>query len=1516
MASESDFFKNWDKTGKTDFLNQCKKQCKTAHTSPLFQHIVRPADITKSVYDLLWSGVKGVIKKDAVVLTIAELTTLHKDMVSIVLDVMNVMDAETSAMDSSDKRAALGYIVKSAERIFTDKLLKERLEIDTLQEFKILSNRNFYTKFIKVKTKLYYKQRKFNLFREESEGYAKLVTELNQEITGSVTPANILEVIKSLIGCFNLDPNRVLDVILDSFEWRPEQVDFFIPLIRQYMPDPKILSEVLAFKFSFYQTELVPRSLYIMTALMLQHEVIGLEDIYSWLTPDDKIIAKEWENEMKEAREYVRKLNVVSTKTENKEKEDQPEERIDDNYKFERNQKFGLCDALLEVGDWQNCQAMFRKLPDYCMVDQTPIALAMCRLLHSLIEPIYRKNSGLGPKIPGRPYPPPASKLAPRPAQTFLELRHTVIPMLFALGPSLHLDLVLVYKVIRTLRAHLEQANVDAHLPIPTEDTLYYDTISLLDSVIMPSLSHLEANCCVTDTVWTVLKLFPYQIRYSLYHRWKNETHKQHAKLLRRHGEVSKRIKFIMKRLAKETVKQMGRQIGKLTHYCPGIVFESVLLQIQAYDNLIGPVVDALKYLTMMSYDVLGYCVVESLVNNNSDEQRDRFKSDGTSLPLWLQSLASFCGSVFKKYSIEMTGLLQYLANQLKKQKSLELLILKEIVQKMAGIEAAEEMTAEQLEAMAGGELLKGEAGYFSQVRNTKRSSLKLKEALAGENLAVALCLLMAQQRYCVIYRETENSHLKLVGKLYDQCQDTLVQFGTFLGSTLSVEEYVAKLPSIHAQLSEYHIHMDVAFFLARPMFAHAITQKYDVLRKADPNTKKLSTAAKTRLYCDAVAEVMTSVAASVRPLHPLKVWEDISPQFLVTFWSFTMYDLCVPTAAYDREIAKNKALQASVAASKDLASSKLKKEVERFTALIDKLQDEKKKQQEHVERVMARLNQEKDSWFLSRSAKSAKNETITQLLSLCLFPRCIFTTVDAIYCAKFVHILHSLQTANFSTLLCYDRLFCDITYSVTSCTENEANRYGRFLCSVLETVMRWHSKKEIFDQECASYPGFVTKFRVSNQFSEANDNVGYENYRHVCHKWHYKITKAIIVCLESKDYVQIRNSLIILIKILPHFPVLSKLAQCIDRKIEKIRVDEKTRRQDLYTLATSYSGQLKARASFIMKEDMFHLVTDKQVKTDTSQQNTSSPNVTTSVKQVNGEAKQEKEKPTSTTVEVNKKESNKEKRVSRSAAPSSVTSESQPSTKLQPEHTKKETIIKTIREKSDKVSHREEREKQQQKKEERREEMKKRAEEKMAEDRRSSSRDERYKLQEDRYTEMPLSKDGELVTRGVYYNATPHQASQDSLSNSSGSVRRTPDVDRESKRRKLEGSGTSKKHEDRRSTEHITASSADNKQERKERKEKLKKTVRTPDEDKELKKEKKLNKKRDRLEENSLAVEQKRRKSEDKGLKMSSHQNGDHGEGHMREKRQVPKEKSPSYIRERSHDREKHRRSGDTKRR
>lgn len=179
---------------------------------------------------------------------------------------------------------------------------------------------------------------------------------------------------------------------------------------------------------------------------------------------------------------------------------------------------------------------------------------------------------------------------------------------------------------------------------------------------------------------------------------------------------------------------------------------------------------------------------------------------------------------------------------------------------------------------------------------------------------------------------------------------------------------------------------------------------------------------------------------------------------------------------------------------------------------------------------------------------------------------------------------------------------------------------------------MKWHMDQSTFNKECANYPGFVTKFRVSNQFSDSNDHVGYENYRHVCHKWHYKITKALVFCLESKDYMQIRNAFIILIRILPHFPVLLKLSQIIERKVDiviklyiekyfvpffnltlffQVREEEKTQRRDLFALASCYLAQLKAKSDQMIREPDFHHVPEKPVK-----------ETVTEVKDTNGDAK------------------------------------------------------------------------------------------------------------------------------------------------------------------------------------------------------------------------------------------------------------------------------------------------------
>uniref|UniRef100_A0A452VJN7 THO complex subunit 2 n=1 Tax=Ursus maritimus TaxID=29073 RepID=A0A452VJN7_URSMA len=1062
-----------------------------------------------------------------------------------------IIDIETNCLVEKSKRDYFTQLVLACLYLVSDTVLKASLDPETLESLGLIKqSQQFNQKSVKIKTKLL----------EENEGYAKLIAELGQDLSGNITSDLILENIKSLIGCFNLDPNRVLDVILEVFECRPEHDDFFISLLESYMSmcEPQTLCHILGFKFKFYQEPNgeTPSSLYRVAAVLLQFNLIDLDDLYVHLLPADNCIMDEHKREIVEAKQIVRKLTMVVLSSENNDEREKEKEKEEE--KVEKppdNQKLGLLEALLKIGDWQHAQNIMDQMPPYYAASHKLIALAICKLIHITIEPLYRRV-GVPKGAKGSPVNALQNKRAPKQAESFEDLRRDVFNMFCYLGPHLSHDPILFAKVVRIGKSFMKEKS---RLSL---EVILSCLLSITDQVLLPSLSLMDCNACMSEELWGMFKTFPYQHRYRLYGQWKNETYNSHPLLVKVKAQTIDRAKYIMK------------QIGKLSHSNPTILFYYILSQIQKYDNLITPVVDSLKYLTSLNYDVLAYCIIEALAN----PEKERMKHDDTTISSWLQSLASFCGAVFRKYPIDLAGLLQYVAAK----GSFDLLILKEVVQKMSGIEITEEMTMEQLEAMTGGEQLKAEGGYFGQIRNTKKSSQRLKDALLDHDLALPLCLLMAQQRNGVIFQEGGEKHLKLVGKLYDQCHDTLVQFGGFLASNLSTEDYIKRVPSIDVLCNEFHTPHDAAFFLSRPMYAHHISSKYDELKKSEKGSKQQH---KVHKYITSCEMVMAPVHEAVVSLHVSKVWDDISPQFYATFWSLTMYDLAVPHTSYEREVNKLKVQMKAIDDNQEMPPNKKKKEKERCTALQDKLLEEEKKQMEHVQR-----EEVYHLIILPLFLESTKNETITKFLQLCIFPRCIFSAIDAVYCARFVELVHQQKTPNFSTLLCYDRVFSDIIYTVASCTENEASRYGRFLCCMLETVTRWHSDRATYEKECGNYPGFLTILRATG-FDGGNkaDQLDYENFRHVVHKWHYKLTKASVHCLETGEYTHIRNILIVLTKILPWYPKVLNLGQALERRVHKICQEEKEKRPDLYALAMGYSGQLKSRKSYMIPENEFH---------------------------------------------------------------------------------------------------------------------------------------------------------------------------------------------------------------------------------------------------------------------------------------------------------------------------------------
>ena len=61
------------------------------------------------------------------------------------------------------------------------------------------------------------------------------------------------------------------------------------------------------------------------------------------------------------------------------------------------------------------------------------------------------------------------------------------------------------------------------------------------------------------------------------------------------------------------------------------------------------------------------------------------------------------------------------------------------------------------------------------------------------------------------------------------------------------------------------------------------------------------------------------------------------------------------------------------------------------------------------------------------------------------------------------------------------------------------------------------------------------------------------------------------MTCLESKDYQQIRNSLILMTKLIPHYPRVHHLSMALEKRVTNLYEEEKEKRQDLYALAVGY---------------------------------------------------------------------------------------------------------------------------------------------------------------------------------------------------------------------------------------------------------------------------------------------------------------------------------------------------------
>lgn len=209
--------------------------------------------------------------------------------------------------------------------------------------------------------------------------------------------------------------------------------------------------------------------------------------------------------------------------------------------------------------------------------------------------------------------------------------------------------------------------------------------------------------------------------------------------------------------------------------------------------------------------------------------------------------------------------------------------------------------------------------------------------------------------------------------------------------------------------------------------------------------------------YIYIIASRWSDLLSTAERMLPSKSWNSLSPDLYTTFWGLTLYDLYVPRNCYEAEIAKQHAALKALEEISDNSSSaitKRKKEKERIQESLDRLTSELRKHEENVASVRKRLSREKDKWLSSCPDTLKIN---MEFLQRCIFPRCTFSMPDAVYCAMFVHTLHSLGTPFFNTVNHIDVLICKtLQPMICCCTEYEVGRLGKFLCETLRIAYYW----------------------------------------------------------------------------------------------------------------------------------------------------------------------------------------------------------------------------------------------------------------------------------------------------------------------------------------------------------------------------------------------------------------------------------------------------------------------------
>lgn len=1092
--------------------------------------------------------------------------------------------------------------------------LLQSLDAAVLQAAGLVEEKELQKKVRQYNTSHHYKQSKFNLLAEDSQGYAKLLRLLTasetQESSSTTTEADneLVQSVCNLMGTFGLDPVRCLDLSVDWMEHAyftgvtdgsSDKPVHLLPLIRK-LPTDK-LPKLLGFKLSNPNRKDYTSVLQCMMWLVVT-DVLQLSDMWPHLPPWMPVLQETLAAVTVQTEGKVRAMGRTTLGgSTGKDKETAVDVQPVRNtmgvswlHLFLQSKHWPLIESALSADTWSAMCVLFPESVGGAILDwvsETYVSV----LYEQLVPPVPWCQDDKGKDVAMKEATAVVS-LSDFVTSISKPLSLTVESGAIRLRPILYSQLCRIFKEL------LSDDETDAD----NQDAC----LDFMRNFLLPSLGQFPPNPALTLEVWAIVEQFSYTNRYSLYRSWRGSgldraalTSNKPLWLVAGELQAGKDVRYALKRLSKDTIRDTSRAVAKVCHSHPLVVFTIILNQIEAYDNLVQVMVDCLRFVTPLSLDILGFCILSRLCGSAGGVNRSRLKEDGVNVSQWLQSLESFTGAFFKSFPfIELRGILCYLMRRLKDGHVMELGVLRTLLKTSGGwafadYSPAASLSKNQLEGRGGSTLLKRETMSFGVFQDFNlRSSNEIRKVLQVDDMGVSLLVLLAQVRHQIVFESTKGppKPVKLIGNLVDTCQVVMAILLDFLTDSTdekatSLIRFAQTMPSLVKLQAVYGLDVASAWMLCRPLIRAAAMRSDageandgEIVDDADDTS-------------DALSDFKSTETSRLlyQGMLPATAWTHISVSLFETFYANALYDLSCPEEIYKAEIGRlNKEVERLSRAALSPAPTAVlqvqptttrtltdEEELARVKRAATALSSDLPKQRKHAASIRKSFEGEKAAFFKSEEVSKAAALT---LLERCIYPRCMQGPDDAMYCARFISLLHETETPGFGTLHLLDVMIVTLSRALFGMTEGEAANASILLFETWTLVSKWRYSETAFQEEVAGKTG---------SFMESDDQQGleavsYKDFEALYNKWHAAIGAAVIGCLKSSEYMHTRNSLIVLTRMVEVYPTRPKLGHQFISALAPLQ-DESYRLADIRASAQAYSMQLlKARDDGSWKEE------------------------------------------------------------------------------------------------------------------------------------------------------------------------------------------------------------------------------------------------------------------------------------------------------------------------------------------